>query len=70
MIVIKTDNAILNFENICVLYIENFCDQSRLYAHTKDGENVLVYINTPTETSEVLDGIMYCLENDINIIKI
>ena len=70
MTIIKTDNVILNFDNVCQLFIENFDEQSRIYAHTKDGENVLIYANTLTETSKVLDGIMYCLENNIKIIKI
>lgn len=70
MTIIKTDNAIINFNNVCQLFIENFDDQSRIYAHTKDGENILIFADTPTETSEVLDAIMYCLENDIKTIKI
>ena len=70
MVIIKTDTAILNFDNIIRIYTENFDDQSRLYAHTNEGEDILIDVNTPTEIAEMLDGISCCLEMGFKVIKI
>lgn len=70
MVIIKTDTAILNFDNITQIYTENFDDQSRLYAQTNEGADILIDVNTPTEISEKLDAISCCLEMGFKVIKI
>lgn len=70
MIIIKTDASIFNFDNIIEIDKSDYADQSRLYAHTVEGDDVLIFIDTREKCDDVFKFITESLEKGQKIIDL